>query len=161
MTTEMNPVATTRPDQRLTVGEWRVITVGVLGVITYAVASTASKGFCPGGVDGDGGFINADGNPTDAAPMCLNLTLQPSWLVIVLVALLVIGTIWASRRGGASAAMTLMRGMVFVIVVLVAALLVTHVAFWSYPVSDWRYGDPVSFPVPLNVKVAVTELQVN
>jgi hypothetical protein len=155
----MTTVLEQRPEATLRSREWNVMSASVVGLIAYAFFSVASKGFCPGGFNSDGSYVDGDGNRTDAAPMCLNLTLQPSWLVVVLVVLLAVVVVSASRRPGANAVIVLGSGIAAIALVIVAALVITHVAFWSYPITEWRFGDAVSFPVPLPVDIEIAPMQ--
>ena len=64
---------------------WSLITA-----FLYPVFMTASKGICPGGVDANGGFIDSAGQPVDEAPQCIQLTLAPSPLVYIAIAVILL-----------------------------------------------------------------------
>ena len=46
----------------------RVLILAVIAALVYPSVMVASQTYCPGGVDGSGGFIDASGQPTDEAP---------------------------------------------------------------------------------------------
>lgn len=56
----------------------RVLITALVAVFVYSTLMVASRSYCPGGVDGSGGFIDSAGQPTDQAPVCMDLTLRPS-----------------------------------------------------------------------------------
>jgi len=68
----------------------RVLLWSLIAAFLYPVFMTASKGICPGGVDANGGFIDSAGRPVDEAPQCIQLTLAPSPLVYIAIAVIVL-----------------------------------------------------------------------
>ncbi|OJW00661.1 MAG: hypothetical protein BGO47_02365 [Microbacterium sp. 67-17] len=65
----------------------RVATVAALALLAYMTFTRGSAGTCVGGVGADGGYIDANGDPTDVAPQCISLALEPSPVVIIAVVL--------------------------------------------------------------------------
>jgi hypothetical protein len=74
----------------------RVLIVALIAGIVYGTFTLASSGGCAGGYDGAGGFVDGAGQPTDVAPVCMDLTLRPSpftFLAIGAIVLLAIGRV--------------------------------------------------------------------
>lgn len=131
--------------------------------LVYSILSTASKGGCPGGVTGDGGFIDANGAPTDAQQLCVTLTLRPSPIVytaigvIVLIAL----TLVLRRAESVTAALRLLdRAAILIIAVTLVWTVLTMVSFFAIPIDAWNGVDPFTIPFTFgNVDVDVTPLR--
>lgn len=116
----------------------RVLVLALIAAFAYSVLSTGGKAYCPGGFDGEGGFIDAAGNPTSQAPMCISLNLQPSPLVflgIVLIVLLAIGRV-LKTADETTAIRTLDRAAAWVAVLAVCALAISRVWFGLIPITD-------------------------
>ncbi|MFB6610334.1 hypothetical protein ACFCVO_08445 [Agromyces sp. NPDC056379] len=117
--------------------------------LAYSVLGNASKGGCPGGVTGGGGFIDAGGQPTDVAPNCINVTLQPSGIVFLAIAVIVlvaITRVLKSSATEAAALRTLDRAALVIVAVTATWLVITHVSFWMIPLDQWDGGG--YFPIP-------------
>jgi hypothetical protein len=130
----------------------------------YSVLSVASKGGCPGGISADGGFLDAEGRPTETAQNCINVTLQPSAIVYVAIAVIVLVAITRVLRRADSAATAfrmLDRAAILLIAVTAIWLVITQVSFWMIPLDQWDGGE--FFPIPFtfgNVEVDITPMQV-
>lgn len=124
----------------------RVMVVALIAAFVYATLSAGSTGSCAGGFDGSGGFIDAAGNPTTQAPMCISLALQPSPLIflgIALIVFLAIGRVLKVADEPA-AIRTLDRAAAGVAILVVCALAISQVWFGLISVTDL---DPYSFQI--------------
>lgn len=122
--------------------------------VVYGTFGTASRGSCPGGFTGDGGFIDANGDATAVAPQCVQLNLRPSGIVFVVIAVIVIWAITRVLRQATdeAAAMRILDRAVIVIVTGVAAWMVlTLVSFLSIPLDQWDGSAPFWFDFTLGV----------
>lgn len=137
----------------------RVLIVAVIAAMIYPTLMVASAGYCAGGVDGNGGFIDASGRPVDEALPCVQLTLGPSPLVyvgIALIVLLAIGRV-LKARDEPTALRTLDRAAIGVAVLVVVAVIVSVVWFRMTPLEgfssgSWSVFSPFPFGV-INVEV--------
>lgn len=137
----------------------RLILVAVLAGIAYSVISTASRGICPGGVTGDGGFLDANGLSTDAAPTCLNLTLKPNGLVyLVLFVIVLVGIVVADRSMPERATLVLGLALAAVVVVPLAAAVVGHAWLFGFPIEQWRPGDAIWVPPLIDTRVETSTM---
>ncbi|ANJ26086.1 hypothetical protein [Agromyces aureus] len=117
--------------------------------ILYGVLGTAGKGGCPGGVSGDGGFVDANGAATDVVPMCVNLTLRPSpivYAVIVVIVLIAISRVLRSADSEVAAFRTLDRAAIVIVAVTLAWAALALVSFLSIDVSAWDGVRPFPYP---------------
>lgn len=130
----------------------RGLLLSALGAaLVYAFVTNASKGHCPGGSTGGGGFLDADGLPTDVPPSCIALTLQPSVLVYVAIGVLVLSAIsrvLSVADSEAAAIRILDRARVVIIAVVAASVLISHVWFWLIPIDDWTGTGAFLSPFP-------------
>lgn len=140
----------------------RVLLWSLIVAFVYPVFMTASKGICPGGVDASGGFIDSAGRPVDEAPQCIQLTLAPSPLVYVAIAvivLLALGRVMkaADERAALRTLEWTLRGVGLLVVV---AIIVSHVWFALIPLEQFT-GDSwtVFSPFPFGaIDVEVTPM---
>ncbi|MGW9159169.1 hypothetical protein [Microbacterium sp. NPDC055665] len=132
----------------------------IVAGLVYATFMTGSKGLCPGGVDANGGFIDADGRSVDQAPLCVSLTLRPSVFVyvgIALIVLIAIGRV-AKASDERAALRTLERAIQGAGLLVAIALVVSHVWFQLTPLEHFSSGSWSYFsPFPLGVIDVVTE----
>ena len=140
----------------------RLVVVGVLAALGYSMFMTASKGYCPGGVSTDG-FVDAAGDPTDVAPSCLNLTLQPSPLILAGIAVIIF---WALTRVlrvavDAPAAIRIIdRAAAVISILAVASVVISQVWFALIPITDWDGTGAFFYPFPFGaVDMQITPLQ--
>lgn len=121
----------------------RLVVTALLAGVGYSVASSASQGYCPGGFDADGGFVDRLGQRTEVAPSCINMTLRPSPVVYLVLALIVVWAVSSSARrmNDRSVALAVLRWAgPTVVLVAVLAVVLTHVAFFSIPLESWDPG---------------------
>lgn len=124
----------------------------------YSMFSTASQGRCFGGTGSDGGFIDAAGHPTDTAPLCVTMTLRPSLLVYLMLALVVV---WAVTRAARlshrpeAAAADLHRGTIVVVLLAVLAAGVAMSSFRSPALDRWDGTGTPPIPGWISVDVSV------
>ena len=143
-TTAVFSAATLRSIRRLIV--WALITAAA-----YSAFTRGSRSLCVGGVDCTGGFVDAGGRSTDAAPLCHSLQLAPSPLVLVAFAVVVIvafNRVLARATGDADAARILDRAALLVIAIGAASCVIGIAWFSLLPLQGWVDGAPLYFPFP-------------
>lgn len=132
----------------------RVLIVAVLAALAYSAVMSGSAGYCPGGFDGNGGFIDSSGQPVDQAPMCVQLELRPSILIYIgigLIVLLAIGRVMKAPDE-LVALRILDRAAITVGVLVVVAAVVSVVWFRMIPIHDFTGGSwSVFSPFPFGV----------
>lgn len=129
----------------------RLLVVGLLAAAGYSMFATAGAGYCPGGVDADGGFIDAAGNATDTAPMCITLTLRPSALVFIAVAAIAFGAITLVLRRAVdvpSALRYLDRAAAAIVIITVASVVISQIWFALIPITEWDGTGAFFYPFP-------------
>ncbi|HXH35811.1 MAG TPA: hypothetical protein VNJ54_15625 [Plantibacter sp.] len=136
----------------------------VLASLVYTALSHATQGICPGGFDGSGAFIDADGMPTDTAPNCLTVSLLPSPFVYGIIGGSVIAVLSIILRRASSQAEALRfisRARWIVCGVALASILVAQIWFAQLDLSSWNGGPiQVLFPFPFSSgSVEITPLQ--
>lgn len=131
--------------------------------VVYSIIGTASKGGCPGGFTGDGGYLDANGDPTDVASMCVNLTLRPSPIVFVAIAAIVIVamTLVLRRADSESAALrTLDRAVIVIVAVTIGWAALTMVSFSAIPYDSWDGIEPFTIPFTFgDIDIDVSPMQ--
>lgn len=131
--------------------------------IVYSTLSTASRGRCPGGVTGDGGYIDSNGNPTDVAPVCVDLTLRPSPIVFIAIAAIVLIAITLVLRRADSelaALRVIDRAVILMVAVTIAWSALTMVSFFAIPVETWDGVDPFTIPFTFgNIDIDVSPMR--
>jgi len=140
----------------------RVLIVAVIAALVYPSLLVASRGYCPGGVDGDGGFIDASGRSVDEAPLCVQMTLGPNPLMFVgiaLIVLLALGRVMKAS-GEPAALKTLDRAAIGVAALAGLAIVVSHVWFSMIPMEGFSSGSwSVFSPFPFgNIDITTTPL---
>ena len=132
----------------------RVLIVAVLAALAYTAVMGGSAGYCPGGFDGNGGFIDSSGQATDQAPMCVTLELRPSILVYIgigLIVLLAIGRVMKAPDE-LVALRILDRAAIAIGVLAVVAAVVSVVWLRMIPIEDFTGGSwSVFSPFPFGV----------
>ena len=136
----------------------------VLASLVYTALSHATQGICPGGFDGSGGFIDADGGPTDTAPTCLTVSLLPGPIVYGIIGGTIIGVLSVILRRASSQAQALRfisRARWIVCGVALVSILVAQVWFAQLDVTSWDGGPiDVLFPFPFaSGSVEISPLQ--
>ncbi|MBA8815492.1 hypothetical protein FHX48_000544 [Microbacterium halimionae] len=129
----------------------RLFIIGLVSAFIYSVFMTGSQGACLGGMTGDGGFLNAAGEPTDVAPSCVQLVLRPSPLVflsLIAVFLWAMSSLQRKAVTEAAALRTLRRAENIIMIVAVGALVIGQLWFWQIPVSEWDGTGTFFFPFP-------------
>lgn len=148
---EISLKASSLPGVEIVARVRRLLVVGLVAAVGYSVFMTGSKGYCPGGVNTDGSFIDAAGNATDTAPMCVNLTLQPSGLVFIAVAAVAFGAITMVLRRAAdvpSAIRYLDRAAAAIAILTVASVAISQIWFAMIPITDWDGTGTFFYPFP-------------
>lgn len=138
----------------------RLLVVGLVAAVGYSMFMTGSKGYCPGGVNADGSFIDAAGNTTDTAPMCVTLTLQPSWLVFFAIAAVAFGALTMVLRRAAdvsSAIQYLDRAAAAIAILTVASVAISQIWFAMIPITDWDGTGTFFYPFPFGSVELETE----
>ena len=116
----------------------------IWGVVAAALLSTfvrGSQGGCSGGLASDGkGFIDANGQPTDVEPICGTVTMSPSPLVFVILALIVVTALTRilGRATDVDHALRIVNNARMVIVVVtLTGLVVGWWAITTLRIDDW------------------------
>ena len=126
----------------------RGLVLWALGAGVLYSSLVGSKGGCPGGFSSDGGYVDGSGNPTEVAPQCVSLTLQPSpavYLAIVLT--VVVALTLAARAPDTRAAMRrLDRGVIAVVGIALLSMAIAIVWFALTPMPT--VPGTVWFPFP-------------
>jgi hypothetical protein len=140
----------------------RVLILALISAAIYPIFMSASASYCAGGVDAEGGFLDAVGRPIDEAPNCVQLTLGPSplmYLGICLIVLLAIGRVLKAADEPA-ALRVLDRSAIAVGVLVVAAIVVSQVWFHFVPIADFMSGSAAIFsPFPFgSIDVSTTPM---
>jgi hypothetical protein len=118
----------------------RLLILTVVCALVYSNSTSASSGICPGGFDGSGGFIDANGDPTAVAPNCLTLSLHPNPLWFVVFALVVTGALSSALKKSkteADALRYLDSAAAVIVVLSLVCIVVSQVWFWNLPVGEW------------------------
>lgn len=120
----------------------RLVIVSVIAAFVYPVFMTASRGYCAGGFDGQGGFIDASGRAVDDAPRCIQLALGPSPLLYVGIALLVVLAIGRAMKAPdeLTARRSLNRSAFAVVGIVVFAIVVSQVWFRLVSIEEFTSG---------------------
>lgn len=126
----------------------RTLVLWAIGAAVLYSTLVASKGSCPGGFTTDGGFLDANGDPTTVQPLCATLTLQPSPVIYLAIGLTVIIALSrAARSSGVETAMRAMsRGAIVAVGIAVVAMLVAILWFQGMPMPT--ADGTVVFPFP-------------
>lgn len=124
----------------------RRLMIWALGAgLAYSVLGGAGKTWCPGGYTGDGGFIDVNGRPTDPAPQCISVSLQPGGIVYAVIALIVLATLTRVLRHAvdqADAIRRIDRVVIAIVAVVVVWTALTQVSFASISVQEWDGTTP-------------------
>ncbi|CAH0263137.1 hypothetical protein SRABI76_03539 [Microbacterium oxydans] len=141
----------------------RVLILAVIIALAYTVVLSGSSGYCPGGFDGNGGFIDSAGQATDQAPMCVTLQLRPSILIYAALGLIVLLAIGRVMKASDElvALRILDRAAIAIVVLAVVAMAVSVVWFRMIPIQDFTGGSWSVFgPFPFGVvSVDITPMQ--
>jgi hypothetical protein len=126
----------------------RSLVLWAVGAAILYSALVASKGSCPGGFTTDGGFLDANGDPTTVHPQCVQLMLQPSPVIYLAIALTVILALSRAARAADMelALRTMNRGVIVAVAIAVVSMLVAFVWFAASPMPT--VGGTVIFPFP-------------
>lgn len=129
----------------------RLLVVGLIAAFGYSMLVHAGKGYCPGGVNAGGSFIDAAGNVTDTAPICVSLTLHPSVLVYVAIAVVAFGALTLVLRRATdipSAIRYLDRAAAVIAILTVASVVISQIWFAMIPITDWDGTGTFFYPFP-------------
>lgn len=126
----------------------RLLGWGLGAAFAYSLLGGASRSWCPGGSTGDGGFIDANGRPTDVAPQCVTVTLEPAVFAYAVIAIIVFMTLTRVLRYApdqADAIARLDRAVVAIVAFVLVWTVVTQASFASIPLDDWDGTGPFFF----------------
>lgn len=143
----------------------RVATVTALALLAYMTFTRGSAGACVGGVGADGGYIDANGDPTDVAPQCISLALEPSPVVIITVVLtfIVALSLVIRRAQTVPAALRILdRATIVILAITAVSLVVSLVWFGLLPIRDWSPDGPWGFLFPFpfgSVDLSISPMQ--
>jgi hypothetical protein len=136
----------------------RLISVAVGAGAVYSIFTSGSRGGCAGGISGDGGFIDANGDPTSIAPTCVTMALRPSPIILIaLVGIIVwaLGRVLRRAEGEASALRMIDHAALAITALAVASLVIAHVWFTLIPLDGIDGSGTYIWPFPF----ATVELQ--
>jgi len=112
-----------------------LIVEAVIAAFAYAGLTAASKSVCFGGSDANGGFLDADGHPSQTVPICVTATLHASPFILIAIAAIVfftIGRVLARARDEASAIRTFHRAAIIVLAVAAVSVAAAYVCFFAF-----------------------------
>ncbi|QDE36009.1 hypothetical protein FIV50_15160 [Microbacterium foliorum] len=138
----------------------RLLVVALAAAAGYSIFMTSNKGHCPGGVAADGSFVGASGNATDTAPTCVTLSLQPSALVFVAIAVIAFAAITLVLRRAAdipSALRYLDRAAAAIAILAVTSVVISQIWFVMIPITDWDGTGTFFYPFPFGSVDLTTE----
>ncbi|WP_270366710.1 hypothetical protein [Microbacterium algeriense] len=142
----------------------RVLITTVVAVFVYSSLMVASRSYCPGGIDGSGGFIDSAGQPTAQAPVCIDLALRPSPLVYIGIAAIVLIALGRVMKASDehTALKTLHRAAIGVSALVGLAIIVSLVWFFLIPMEGFNSGSWTVFsPFPFgSIDVTTTPMTV-
>ncbi|RXZ47080.1 hypothetical protein [Agromyces binzhouensis] len=127
---------------------WRVQRLlgwAIGAAFAYSLIGGASKATCAGGVTGDGGYLDGAGRATDAAPLCLTVTLEPSGFAYAVIAVIVFATTTGVVRRAvdpSDAIRRLDRAVVGIVVFVLAWTLITQASFAGISLESWDGAGP-------------------
>lgn len=126
----------------------RSLVLWALGSGLLYSSLVASKGQCPGGFSSDGGFLDAEGDPTAVRPQCVQLVLHPSPVIYLALALTVIIALTraAAAVDVAAAMQTMKRGAIVTVGIAVMAMVIAVLWFQATPIP--ATDGTVIFPFP-------------
>jgi len=138
------------PGAAVVVGIRSLLIWAIVAATMLAVFLRGSMGSCSGGVSGNGGFLDADGQPSDIAPMCGSITMSASPLVYIAIALIVVMSLTRilGRADTVDQALRIVNNARMVIVVLtLVTFVVGYWAIMTLRVDDWNnYSILIPFP---------------
>lgn len=129
-------------------GTQRLIVTAALATVGYGAFLLAGKGICAGVLNSGGGFVDPDRNIVVSVPQCISLTQAPSGLIYVVIAVTTILAIrTAQRRAGTAAEVTryIDRAAAGIIILAVAAVIISYAWFSPIPGTDWDGGGTLLF----------------
>lgn len=129
----------------------RLIIVGILAALASWLLISGSKGGCFGGIDADGGYLDAAGQPTPDQPMCASLTLRPTGIMPIALAIAVIwviGRVIRAASDEADAIRMIDRAAAVIMIVAAAGILISYVWFAMTPLPDPGESYSVFSPFP-------------
>lgn len=124
----------------------------IVAVALYSLFAHSSRGGCFGGIDGRGGWIDTNGEPTANEPQCYMLQLGPSPLVLIALA----GTVvWALTRvlrraqSEPDALRILSRAGLVLVAIALGSLAIAQIWFFLLPVEQFADGTgTLIYPFP-------------
>lgn len=114
----------------------------------YSVIGGSSKGTCAGEFTGDGGYVDANARPTDDAPLCVTVTLEPSGFAYAVIAIVVFVTVSRVVRYAidrADAIRRLDRAVVGIVVFVIVWTAITQASFAGISLDSWDGTEPFFF----------------
>ncbi|GAA3711989.1 hypothetical protein GCM10022377_26810 [Zhihengliuella alba] len=118
----------------------RILVAATGAGVIYGVLARGSVGGCQ---------LVAPAAPS--APGCMQLTMEPSgwiYLVMALVAIVLISSALRFAANEAAAVRSLRITAIVVSAIPLVALVVAHVFFRFVPFEDWQYGEDFTYFVP-------------
>lgn len=132
----------------------RLLIVAMVAGLLFPAFTRGSRGFCFGGTDAEGGFVDSSGQAVDEAPRCVTLNLGPHPLLFVGIAVIVLLALGRVMRAAdeAAALRTLDRAAILVVAAVLLAAVISQVWFRMVPMEtfdsdSWSLFSPFPFAI--------------
>ncbi|MGC0368779.1 hypothetical protein [Microbacterium sp. SLBN-111] len=129
------------PGAEIVVGIRSLLVWAIVAATMLAVFLQGGMSSCSGGVTGSGSFLDAEGRPTDIAPMCGSVTVSAHPLVYVAIGVIVLFSLTRilGRADTVERALGILHNARMGIVVLtLVTFVVGHWAIATLHVEDWN-----------------------
>ncbi|MBH0007838.1 hypothetical protein ESZ53_10410 [Salinibacterium sp. UTAS2018] len=127
----------------------RLIVTAALATVGYGAFLLTGKGICAGLLTSEGGFIDADRNVIVSVPQCVSLAQAPSGVIYVAIAVTTIFAIGTARRRASTVAEAMRyldRAAVGIVILTVAALILSYAWFSLLPSTGADGGGTFLYP---------------
>lgn len=138
----------------------RLVISAAIATLVYSIFTRATRSLCQGGFDAGGSFIDAAGQPTETAPVCVNLVLSPSGVIYFAIVIIVISALTRALRASDhnAAAKPIDRAAAIIGIVVAVSIVASQIWFALIPLSEYGNGFLI-FPFPFGaVELTVTPM---
>jgi hypothetical protein len=128
------------PGERILSRAFWLIVVAVASGFAYSTLLLGSHGGGRGGMDANGNYLDANGNPTTTPPVEMNAVLHANPAILVLLGVIVLGAIilvLRFARDEHTAVRIINLAMIVVAVVAVCCVVAGYVWFFATPLDHW------------------------
>lgn len=129
----------------------RLLISALLITIAYNLVARASRSMCSGGFDGAGGYVDGNGRATAETPECVQLTLEPSFVVFLAIAVTIIAAVTrVLKRAGdtRTANRILARATILISAIAAVSTVISYVWFFLIPIESAFTGGTIWYPFP-------------